>query len=335
MRTHGLQRKRQPKKAGEAAAAERREQYEIRSYEAEYAHGLWHADFHHGSLRVLDKRGRWHTPLLLAVLDDHSRFACHLQWYLGETAQNFVHGLSQALMKHGLPRATDNGKAETAGEVRTGLHDLGILHDTTLPYSPNQNGKVERFWSVTEGRLLAMLQGIDSLSLAQLNEATQAWVQKDYNNRLHREIGATPTARFLESPRRECPSGETLRRAFRTGAMRRQRHTDGTLSLGGVRFEVPSQYRHMRKLHLRYASWDLSTIALVDPSHGTWLCALYPLDKSANADGERRQVRPVETDVATTTGEIAPLLKQLLDDAAATGLPPAFLPTNEDTDDET
>ncbi len=92
--------------------------------------------------------------------------------------------------------------------------------------------------SVTEGRLLAMLQGVDSLSLAQINEATQAWVQKDYNNRLHREIGATPTARFLESPRRECPSGETLRRAFRTGATRRQRHTDGTLSLGGVRCAV-------------------------------------------------------------------------------------------------
>ena len=235
--------------------------------------------------------------------------ACHLQWYLGETAQNFVHGL--ALMKHGLPRAlmTDNGKAETAGDVRSGLHDLGILHDTTLP--PNQNGKVERFWSVTEGRLLAMLQGIDSLSLAQLNQATQAWVQKDYNNRIHREIGATPTARFLESPHvgRECPSGEMLRRAFRTGATRRQRHTDGTL--GGVRFEVP--YRHMRNLHLRYASWDLS--ALVDP--GTWLCALYPLDKGANADSERRQVRPVETEVTPATG--APLLKQLLDDAAATG----------------
>ena len=142
MRAHGLQRKR--RRAGEAAAAARREQREIRSYEAEYTHGL--ADFHHGSLRVLDKRG--HTPLLLAVLDDHSRFACHLQWYLGETAQNFVHGLSQAL--HGLPRAlmTDNGKAETAGEVRDGLHELGILHTTTLPYSPNQNGKVERFWSV-------------------------------------------------------------------------------------------------------------------------------------------------------------------------------------------
>ncbi len=176
-----------------------------------HTHGLWHADFHHGSLRVLDKRGQWRTPLLLAVL--HSRLACHLQWYLGETAQNFVHGLSQALMKHGLPRATDNGKAETAGEVRDGLHELGILHATTLPYSPNQNGKAERFWSIIEGRLLAMLQGVDSLSLAQLNDATQAWVQKDYNNRVHRELGATPTTRFLESPHvgRECPPGAAAR----------------------------------------------------------------------------------------------------------------------------
>lgn len=115
-----------------------------------------------------------------------------------------------------------------------------------------------------------------------------------------------------------------LRRAFRTGATRRQRRSDGSLSLEGVRFEVP--YRHMRDLHLRHASWDLSTIDLVDPRHGTWLCALYPLDKNANADGERRHVRP--TDPTPTAGEMAPL--QILDDAAMSGLPPAFLPSNVD-----
>ena len=91
----------------EAAAAARREQREIRSYE--HTHGLWHADFR--SLRVLDKRGRWHT--LLAVLDDHSRFACHLQWW--ETAQNFVHGLSQALTR---PAAGDGQRQ--GGDRRRG-----------------------------------------------------------------------------------------------------------------------------------------------------------------------------------------------------------------------
>jgi hypothetical protein len=31
---------------------------------------------------------------------------------------------------------TDNGSAMLAEEVRQGLHDLSILHETTLPY-PN------------------------------------------------------------------------------------------------------------------------------------------------------------------------------------------------------
>ncbi len=49
---------------------------------------------------------------------------CHLQWYLEETAEVFVHGLCQALMKRGLPRSllTDNGSPMLAGEVEEGLH---------------------------------------------------------------------------------------------------------------------------------------------------------------------------------------------------------------------
>ena len=44
----------------------------------------------------------------------------------------------QALQKRGVPRAlvTDNGSAMTADEFRSGLHTLGIVHETTLPYSP-------------------------------------------------------------------------------------------------------------------------------------------------------------------------------------------------------
>jgi len=72
---------------------------------------------------------------LLGVLDDRSRLACHVQWYLrDENAEDLVHGLSQAIQKRGLPRAllTDNGSAETAAEVEQGLARLGVLHETTL-----------------------------------------------------------------------------------------------------------------------------------------------------------------------------------------------------------
>ena len=142
MKAHGLHRKRPPKRRtpGAEQAEKRLESREVRSFEAEYTHGLWHLDFHHGSLKVLTRDGQWETPLLLGIHDDHSRLSCHLQWYLDETAETLVHGLSQAFQKRALPRAlmSDNGAAMQASEFLSGLHTLGILHQPTLPYSPYQ-----------------------------------------------------------------------------------------------------------------------------------------------------------------------------------------------------
>jgi putative transposase len=141
LQAHGLN-KRRPltdrQTAGAQAAAARLEAREVRSYEAEYVSGLWHWDCHFGSRRILTSRGEWQTPVVLGVLDDRSRLACHLQWYRNESAANIAHGLAQAMQKRGLPRAalSDNGAAMTAAEITEGLLRLGIVHQTTLPYSP-------------------------------------------------------------------------------------------------------------------------------------------------------------------------------------------------------
>ena len=79
---------------GEAAAQTHRQSRETRSFEVEYVGGLWHLDFHHGSRQVLSREGQWVKPIALAVLDDRSRLACHVQWYLDETTESLVHGLS-------------------------------------------------------------------------------------------------------------------------------------------------------------------------------------------------------------------------------------------------
>ncbi|CAJ0782418.1 hypothetical protein R8510_05001 [Ralstonia chuxiongensis] len=73
---------------------------------------------------MLTLDGQWHKPLLLCIMDDHSRLVCHLQWFLDETTVSLVHGVSQAVM--------------IADEFVEGLASLGILHQTTLPYSPYQ-----------------------------------------------------------------------------------------------------------------------------------------------------------------------------------------------------
>lgn len=334
LQAKGMFRQARPKRAtaGALAARDRLERLEVRSFEVDHVSALWHLDFHHASRKVLTRAGTWVKPMLFGVIDDRSRLVCHLQWYFDETTESLVHGLCQAFMKRGLPRAlmTDNGAAMLAEETVTGLAQLGIVHQTTLPYSPHQNAKQESFWGRVEGRLMAMLEGEETLTLEVLNQATQAWVEQEYHRTVHSELDATPLARYLDGPsvRRDCPATTVLSTAFRVEVARRQRRADGTVSLEGGRFEIPARYRHLGQVHLRYARWDLTKVDLVDPRTGDILCPIKPLDKSANADGQRKRLTPAAVDLSPTppTG-MAPLLRQLLTDYAATGLPPAYLPT--------
>ena len=53
-----------------------------------------------------------------------------------------------------------------------------------------------------------------------------------------------------------------------------------------------------------------------------------PLDKAANADALRRRLDPATTaPSAVPAAGLAPPLKHMIADYAATGLPPAYLPT--------
>jgi transposase InsO family protein len=307
---------------------------EVRSYEVEYVGGLWHADFHYGSLKVLTSAGTWVTPVLLAFLDDRSRLCCHAQWYLAETAETFVHGLSQAMQKRGMPRAllTDNGAPMLAAETREGLERLGITQATTLPYSPYQNAKQEVFWAHVEGRLLAMLEGLAAdLRLDVLNEATQAWIELEYHRKVHAETGETPLARFLAGPDVLRPSLPTdaLRAAFTTEQTRTQRRSDGTLMVASIRFEVPARFAHLPRLSIRYARWDLSTVLVCERRTGTVVGHLYPLDKARNAEAVRRPLTPAASAPPVAVAGVAPLLDALLRQYRATGLPPAYLPKDE------
>ncbi|MGH8237075.1 MAG: IS481 family transposase, partial [Steroidobacteraceae bacterium] len=298
LKASGLRRQRPARHHSEGAfaARERLESREVRSYEVEHVLQLLHLDFHHGSRKVLTRRGEWIKPLLVGFIDDRSRYLCHAQWYGSEGTEQLVHGLCQALQKVGLPRSlmTDRGSAMISAEFTAGLHTLGILHVPTLPYSPHVNGKQENLWSRIEGRLLAMLEGEANLTLGQLNLATQAWITQEYHCTEHREIAETPRQRYLTGPNvaRECPGSEELRAAFRIEVKRRQRRSDGTVSLDGQRFEIPSRYRNLSEVHLRYARWDLSRVDLIDARSGTILCAVRPLDKAANADALRRCIDP-------------------------------------------
>jgi hypothetical protein len=159
----------------------------------------------------------------------------------------------------------------------------------------------------------------------------------EYNRARHSEIGEAPAERFLRGPDvgRPSPTAEELRLAFRVEETRVQRRSDGTVTISGVRYEVPSRFRTLERLSVRYASWDLSMVHLVDQKSGALLAPLYPLDRTKNGSRSRRMLAEVAsasstTAVATTspstTPEMAPLLRHLITTYDRAGLPPAYVP---------
>jgi putative transposase len=177
---------------------------------------------------------------------------------------------------------------------------------------------------------MAMLSAVDPLRLEFLNHSTQAWVEQEYNRTRHDELGVSPLDRYLQGQDVGRPSPELthLHFLFTRIVTRRQRHGDGTVSIAGIRFEVPGSMRHLERLTLRYAAWDLSQVYLVDPRHTTQkLATIYPQDKRRNANQQRRTVQPTETTTPVKPADsVPPLLRKLMQDYAATGLPPAYLP---------
>lgn len=339
MKAKGLlrtKRTRNERRPGLAVARDRLDRREVRSFEVDHVGGLWHLDLHTSRhVSVLGPGGRYVKPVLLAILDDRSRLCCHGQFYLEPSCEILVHGFCQALLKRGLPRRlmSDNGGEMTAAEFVEGLERLSILHETTLPYSPHQNGKQEHLFAVVEGRFLSMVDHVPDLQLDRLNTLLHAWIEGDYHRNVHAEMKQTPLERFLKGPDvlRDAPNPTLLKEAFRRNLWRRIRRSDATLSLDGVRFEVPYAYRHLDRVRVASARWDFSFTHLVDPKCGRTLVRIFPVNKSRNASGERRIVDPVapSQEQNRPSGILPPYLEQLLEEYAASGLPPAYLSHTE------
>jgi len=139
-----------------------------------------------------------------------------------------------------------------------------------------------------------MLDHLNDLRLDKLNTMLHAWIEGDYHRQVHRETGQTPADRFIEGPDvlRPAPVSKVLREAFGQHVWRRIRRTDSTLTIEGVRYEVPFAYRHLERVRVAYARWDLGFVHLVDPHSGKKLVRIFPLDRIRNASGKLRRVDP-------------------------------------------
>lgn len=315
--------------------------FEQRSYEHEHVGAMFHLDFHNCSREIITSSGEIVVPRLLGIIDDASRLIAHLQWYLSETAENLVHGFMQAIQKRGLPRKlmSDNGSAMLSKEFTNGLINLGIIHECTLPYSPEQNGKCEIIWAQIEGRLMAMIENKEVITLKELNEMTQAWVEMEYNKNIHSGLQTTPLDAFLSKGNvlRKSPETSILKNAFRRIEKRKVRRSDATISLEGKRFEIPDRFRHFINIHVAYSNWDLSNVHIIDESTDKICAAIFPQNKQKNANGKRKQRIDYSSSITNKKeelkfemeNEVAPIMGELLKCYQETGLPFSYKPKEE------
>jgi transposase InsO family protein len=168
---------------------------------------LWGIDIVGGLSLVDVMTGELRDAKLVTGVHDHSRFCVMAAVVERATSRAVCLAFAQALARFGAPQEviTDNGKQFTdrfgkGGEV---LFDKicrrnGINHLLTAPFSPNQNGKVERFHGTFRPDFLTDADPFASAEAAQA--AVDAWVEHYNTDRPHQALDArqpvTPAERF-------------------------------------------------------------------------------------------------------------------------------------------
>jgi transposase InsO family protein len=172
---------------------------------------LWQVDIVGGLWLVNPVTGEAREAKIVTGVDDHSRFCVMAKVVERATARAVCVAFAEALARFGVPEEvqSDNGKQFTdrfgkGGEVMFDriCRKNGIKHRLTDPFSPNQNGKIERFHGTLRPDFLDQVQPFTSLSAAQT--AVDGWVA-DYNaERPHQALNdkqpVTPSDRFTPIP---------------------------------------------------------------------------------------------------------------------------------------
>jgi len=234
-----------------------------RLFEALHPNEIWQSDVMHGPYVKDDKNIKSHKAYLIAIIDDHSRFIIHAEFYLAETRTNFLDCLRQGIMKRGLPQTLyiDNGSCFKALHLEQVTAQLGIGIKHSRPYTPQGRGKIERWFKYVRDNFISV-NGItsgDFRKIDLLNAHFEEWVD-EYNNRVHGTTKQSPIARYQAGIECVRPAPAYLLNYFRQIEFRRVKK-DRTVRLMGFIFEAPVGLID-RQIELRFHPEDLSQVEI-------------------------------------------------------------------------
>ncbi|MDZ4183928.1 MAG: DDE-type integrase/transposase/recombinase [Desulfuromonadales bacterium] len=196
------------------------------------------------SFAVPDHTGKLRKAILIAFLDDATRRILYSRFSFSESALEFERGILHILRSHGRPRRlyTDHGSTFISDQTHRILDTLGIPLIHSRAGIPKGRGKVERFFRTVRTQFEITLEPASIRSIQDYDTRFRSWLESEYHRQPHSGLGGrTPLDAYLSGTDRifRVDPSIDLDEVF-CHEDSRVVANDGTVSVGGIHYEVPS-----------------------------------------------------------------------------------------------
>ena len=229
-------------------------------FEKSYRNAMWTGDVLHGP-DIITNEGEVCRVKVFGWIDDYSRLCVHLEGYADERLPALENSLEKAMSKYGRPEELflDNALIFSSVQLDLACASLGIVKIHSTAGYPASRGKIERMFRTVRDELLCEIELLAPMPLCEFNGYLRAWVDSQYNVRVHSRTGHSPLDRWEQSavPLRTVSPVE-LQQAFLQWA-RRKVGTTGEIKLAGnIYYAAPTLAG--QTVMLRYDPFDLTTV---------------------------------------------------------------------------
>jgi len=268
-------------------------------WERPHRNSVWQADFSDGIyLPDPTQPARRRLTYIHAIIDDHTRWIVHAQFYFNENLPCLEDCFRQALISGGVPETLywDNGKVYQSRQMKLAAARLGTQIVFATPYAPEGKGKIERWFKTLQESFYPEARRANCNTLDELNQFFWGWLTTEYHGREHTSLGPgeTPKVRWEADARGvRAVDPAVLVELFLWEEPRRVDKT-GCVQLRGNRYPV-QEHLVGKTVDVRFTPFDLSHVRIyVD---GKFLQTTEPQELQAQTYRKAEPQKPVPPSV--------------------------------------
>ena len=229
------------------------EEKDMKRFSHQYINELWQTDLMYGPYITEGRKKK--ATYLFAYIDDASRLITHAQFYYAQNFDALRHSFKEAVLKRGVPRLlyTDNGKIYRSQQFEYMCVSLGCTLIHAQPFSPNEKGKIERFFLTVRKRFLSTIDSTKLQNIEELNLKFYKWLEEDYLRKPHSALdNLTPLDIFISQVARVklITNSALIKEKFLLRINRTVTH-DGTFTINNILYEINQKFASTR-VEIRY-----------------------------------------------------------------------------------